>query len=74
MKYDKNAKALDLRAVSLRDGQPLSIRLEANDGTSLLHVFSNSMETASDVVQSLLGEHLRIDQALATVDFPKDFE
>lgn len=74
MKYDKNEKALDIKAVCLRDGQLLGIRLEANDGTSLLHVCSNSMETASDVIQSLLGEHLHIDQALAVIDFPKDFE
>jgi hypothetical protein len=38
-----------------------------------VHIYSNSMETTSDVVQSLLGEHLKIDQALATIDFPKDF-
>jgi len=41
--------------------------------TSEVHIFSNSIEVASDIVQSLIGEHLNIKEAMAKAQFPHDF-
>ena len=40
----------------------------------MVKVYGDSIETASDMIQSLLAEHLKITQALAGIMFPTDFE
>lgn len=65
---------MEIKAVNLRNGKTLGIKIEANGGDStVVNVYSHSMEAASDVIQSLLADHLKVTEALSGIMFPADF-
>ena len=64
----------EMKATKLSDGKPLQLQIQNDheDNSSLVTLFTSSMETASDIVQGLLAEHLRLPSALAKVHIPSD--
>ena len=61
--------------MNLKDGKPVPIKFanDENDVNCTVTIYSWSLEVASDIVQSLLAEHLGVYQALAKAAFPHEF-
>ena len=65
-----------MKAVNIRDGKPMLIQLknDQQQGLCKLRVFTGSIELASDIVQSLVAEYLKVPELESRAFFPQEME
>lgn len=71
---DESDKSLTLWALDVRNGASLKIRIENNDrdSSSTLFVYTESMQTASDIIQDFAGQFLKVAELQSLAMFPKE--
>ena len=65
---------MTLWAIDIRSSAPLKIRVENDDreSNSTLFIYTESMQTASDIFQDFVGLHLRVTELQSLAMFPKE--
>jgi len=65
---------MTLWAIDIRNSAPLKIRVENDDreSNSTLFIYTESMQTASDIFQDFVGLHLRVAELQSLAMFPKE--
>lgn len=69
----KTDTSLEIKALNIKHQKVIKIKVENNEDTAIVSVWAMNMETASDIVQSLLAEYLKCESALAKASFPLEF-